>query len=605
MAQGIGQSNSAADDPGAEYQRRLEAHKREAERRQRRHIFIGNTRLILAVVAAAILWMAVSQHWMSAAWVAAPVTGFIVLAVIHERVLRERDRSVRAVRFYRRAIDRLNDQWAGNGESGERFCDDTHVYSSDLDLFGKGSLFELLSIARTRAGEETLARWLTEPAGLEEIRARQQAIEELRGRLDLREDLALLGEEVRSGIDAQALPKWAASPPLLDSTWARILAASLAVVTLASFLGWVSFGLTARMFFLSLGLDAILGLVFRKRVLRVVAEVEEPAHDLALLAQVLHRLEQERFVSPKLAGLRQALDTRGWPPSRRIANLGRLMELLDSRDHLVVRLIGPPLLWTTQLAFAIEAWRKFTGTAVGRWMGAVGEIGALISLAGYAYEHPDDPFPEFVEGVALFEAEAMGHPLIPKVRSVRNDLKLGGGLSVLMVSGSNMSGKSTLLRTVGINVVLAMTGAPVRARRLRLSPLSVGASIKALDSLQAGSSRFFTQITRLRQLLDLAAGPIPLLFLLDELLHGTNSHDRRIGAEAVVGSLVKRGAVGLVTTHDLALATIVDSLSPHGANIHFQDHLESGVMMFDYKLQPGVVEKSNALELMRSVGLEI
>jgi DNA mismatch repair ATPase MutS len=172
-----------------------------------------------------------------------------------------------------------------------------------------------------------------------------------------------------------------------------------------------------------------------------------------------------------------------------------------------------------------------------------------------------------------------------------------------VVSGSNMSGKSTLLRTIGTNTVLAQTGAPVRAKRLRLSPLSVGTSMRIHDSLQAGTSRFYAEITRLRQLVDLARGPSPLLFLLDEILHGTNSHDRRIGAETIVRGLVERGAVGLVTTHDLSLAQIADALAPRVANVHFEDHLEDGRMTFDYRMRPGVVRKSNALELMRAVGL--
>jgi len=595
----------AGADPVAEYRRRLEARRREVGRHQRQHIRLGNARLGVAAAAAVMAWMRFSQGWFSAWWLLAPLGVFIALAVVHERVLRRRDHCERAVRFYERGLDRLEDRWQGKGEAGERFNDDSHPYAADLDLFGKGSLFELLSIARTRAGEEALAAWLLEAAPPAEIRARQEAVEELRDRLDLREDLALLGEEVRSGIDAKALPRWGAEPPVFDVPWARTLAASLAAVTAASFAGWVAFDLTFRMFVVALALDALFGLVFRKRVLAVVQAVEEPARDLALLAQVLTRLEDERFRCPKLAALRAQLDTQGSPPSRRIASLNRLLELLDSRDHLLVRLIGPPLLWTSQLALAIEAWRKSTGPSVGRWISAVGEMGALISLAGYAYEHPGDPFPEIVEGPARFEGESVGHPLIPESRCVPNDLRLGPEVNVLMVSGSNMSGKSTLLRTVGVNAVLAMAGGPVRARRLRLSPLAVGASIKVVDSLQHGSSRFYTQITRLKQLLDMTAGPAPLLFLLDELLHGTNSHDRRIGAGAVVRSLIKRGAIGLVTTHDLALARIAEELAPRGANAHFEDHFEDGRISFDYRLRPGVVEKSNALDLMRSVGLEL
>jgi DNA mismatch repair ATPase MutS len=243
---------------------------------------------------------------------------------------------------------------------------------------------------------------------------------------------------------------------------------------------------------------------------------------------------------------------------------------------------------------------------------------ALCSLASHAFEHPADPFPEFVGQTLssvnqatepLLEAEGIGHPLIEESRVVRNDVRIGGaspaGPRVLVVSGSNMSGKSTLLRTLGVNAVLALAGAPVRARRLRMSPLAVGASIRVTDSLQGGVSRFYAEILRLRQILDETARPLPVLFLIDEFLHGTNSHDRRIGAEALVRGLVERGAIGLVTTHDLALADIAVTLGDRAANVHFEDRIVDGGIVFDYVMRPGVVRKSNAIELMRSVGLEI
>ena len=225
--------------------------------------------------------------------------------------------------------------------------------------------------------------------------------------------------------------------------------------------------------------------------------------------------------------------------------------------------------------------------------------------ASHAFEHPRDPFPEFTEESPLIEAEEIGHPLIPESKLVRNSVSLGGSLRLLVVSGSNMSGKSTLLRTVGINAVLAQAGAPVCARRLRLSRLALGASIRTLDSLQDGTSRFYAEIRRLHQIMELTAGPLPVLFLLDELLHGTNSHDRRIGAEAIVRGWAERAVIGLVTTHDLALAQVAEALAARAANVHFEDQFENGRMTFDYRLHAGVVEKSNALELMRSVGLEV
>jgi DNA mismatch repair ATPase MutS len=198
------------------------------------------------------------------------------------------------------------------------------------------------------------------------------------------------------------------------------------------------------------------------------------------------------------------------------------------------------------------------------------------------------------------------HPLLPASIAVANDVRLGDPApSVLVVSGSNMSGKSTLLRAVGVNAVLALAGAPVRATRLELSPLAVGATIRVEDSLREGHSRFYTEILRIRDIITAARGPIPVLFLLDEILHGTNSHDRRIGAEAIVRSLVAAHAIGLVTTHDLALTQLTATLGARAANVHFEDRIEDGKMRFDYRMREGVVERSNALALMRAVGLDV
>ena len=263
------------------------------------------------------------------------------------------------------------------------------------------------------------------------------------------------------------------------------------------------------------------------------------------------------------------------------------------------------LLLGTQFAFAVERWRQTCGEGIERWLETVGTIEALSSLAGYAFEHPADPLPEITDDGPCFDGAAVGHPLLPEATCVRNDVRLGDGLQLLLVSGSNMSGKSTLLRTVGVNVVLALAGGPVRAARLRLSPLSVGASMRVTDSLQEGLSHFYAEIKRLAAIVDIGAGSPTLLFLLDEILHGTNSHDRRIGAEALIRNLIDQGSVGMVTTHDLALAKIAEDLSSRAVNVHFEDHLEGDRVAFDYQLRPGVVRKGNALELMRSIGLEV
>jgi DNA mismatch repair ATPase MutS len=335
---------------------------------------------------------------------------------------------------------------------------------------------------------------------------------------------------------------------------------------------------------------------------------------LTTIVSVMAAVERERFQAPSLQHLAEALRVQGQPPSVRVAKLQRRVALLEARRNQFMALLLAPFQWSTQLALAIEGWRRSDGPSVSAWMQAVGTLDALLALATFAYEHPDYPFPEVRDdggdkgdgATPLYDAQGLGHPLLPSAQRVVNDVALGGTRRLLIVSGSNMSGKSTLLRSVGINAVLALAGAPVCARALILSPLQVGATLRVNDSLQEGKSRFYAELTRLKQIVDRAGGQPPLLFLLDEILHGTNSHDRRIGAEAVVRGLVARGAIGLVTTHDLALTEVADRLADGAAtNVHFEDHLENGVMTFDYAMKPGVVRKSNALALMRAVGLDV
>ena len=611
-------------DPRSVYTKLLAERRADIAQRERRHRMLGYIRLGVVGCGLVMVWIALATSAFSIAWVLIPIGVFAALLVVHERLLQQAERRRRAVRFFENGLARLDGKWAGTGETGDSYINAEHPYAMDLDLFGKGSLFELLCTARTHVGADTLARWLLHPAPPDAVLARQEAVTELRPRLDLREDLAILGENARTGVDPTALAAWGEGPVLLGPPHLRILLWVLTVVGLLGFaaaltLGLRSVGLVQLSerssillrdgFLLALVINGVF--LYRKRhaIDAVVAAVEEAAHGVGLLSEVLVRLEKEQFQSPMLAALRASLDSEGEPPSRRIARLNRVVEYLDSRDNVFVRVAEIFVLWTSHWALGAENWRRHSGKAVRRWITAAGEMEALCSLASHAFDHPEDPFPEFSTDSPHLEAEAIGHPLIPEDRVVRNNIRIGGiepaGPRVLIVSGSNMSGKSTMLRTLGINAVLAQAGAPVRAKRLCMSPLSVGASIRLTDSLQGGVSRFYAEILRLRQILDLTRQSPPALFLIDEFLHGTNSHDRRIGAEALVRSLVERGAIGLITTHDLALADIADTLGDKAANVHFEDQIENGQIRFDYVMRPGVVRKSNAIELMRSVGLEI
>lgn len=595
----------AAPTARAEYTRRLEVYRAAEAKQNVLEQLVGTARVAVAVVGAVMLYFVFGAGWLHVAWLALPVASFVVLIVRHEGVARAIRRARHGQAFYERGLARLDGRWAGTGQPGDRFRDDNHPYALDLDLFGKGSLFELLSTARLRTGEDVLASWLLGPAEPDEVRARQAAVADLCPRFQMRESLALLAADMPVGVDLQGLVHWGATPCLTFSRGVRIIAFVLPALGLVTLLGWLASQLPLTPFLAVVAAELGFTMWFGPRVQQVLAPVERRARDLQLFAAILARLEREDFQAPRLRELQQGLYRAGLPPSGQIARLHYLIELLNSRRNQLFAPLAALLLWTTHLAYALESWRRVSGPAIARWLEAVADFEALCALAAFAYENPADPFPEIVAEGPCFEGEGLGHPLLPAADFVRNDVSLGGTRRLLVVSGSNMSGKSTFLRSVGINAVLALAGAPVRARRLRLSPLAVGATLRIQDSLQAGRSRFYAEITRVRQLADLSRGPRPLLFLLDELFHGTNSHDRRTGAEAVVRGLVARQAIGLITTHDLALTDIADRLSPQAENVHFADDFNDGAMTFDFRLRPGVVRNSNALALMRSIGLEV
>ena len=590
-------------DPRAEHDRRLRELAVQIANGERRHLVVSNFRLVVFAIAAFIAWLAFAPNLVSPAWLWLPALAFVVLLVMHARILNANDRVVRARSYYERGVTRIDGTWAGTGPDGVRFIAD-HPYARDLDLFGPGSLFQLIDTARTEAGEDTLADWLRTPASPDEVLARQQAVAELRDRPEFREALAVLASEAhvsRTG----ALTTWAAAVPVgLGAVHAVVFAvcAVVSAVLVAAMFAGVVPGLPVT------GWLAVAGgvaLAHRQRVWQVLRRVDAAADDLSLLEALLARLEQDRFTSSKLSMLRVALDGHTRPS----ALLRRLRHYISARDAIrneLVRPFGLLLFVRSQAAVAIDRWHQAHRASLTAWIAAIGEFEALASMATYAYEHPHDPFPSLESGGTLFDGVAVGHPLIHEARAVRNDVLLGSvSPRVLIVSGSNMSGKSTLLRAVGANAVLALAGAPVRAERITMSVLAIGATITVGDSLQQGHSRFYSEILKIRDIVSLTRGPAPVLFLLDEILHGTNSHDRKIGAQAIVRALVDAGAIGLVTTHDLALTELAADGSAHAKNVHFEDYIDDGRMRFDYRMRDGVVERSNAIELMRAVGLSV
>ncbi len=594
--------------PHAEYTQRLAARKQTVAAKDALHKQIGNAKLATVIVTIVLLWLSLKDEVISAYWLAIPIVVYASLAVAHEFALRTLAHARTAVAFYERSLARMEDRWAGTGATGERFRNPKHVYADDLDLFGTGCLFELLSTARLPMGEERLAQWLSAASPVPEIHERQTVIVELRDKLDLREELAPLGEDLKVRLDPRSLENWAEAPRLLPAGAWRIVSALLAISAAATTIYLLA---TLRLWPLAvvLALEVIVLLWLRIRAEKVVSTLACNAEGLGLFADILQRLEREPFASPRLQGFATELKTRPRAASQSVRQLANIVYWIDAREDLLGRLLELPMLYTIQCAFAAEAWCKRHGGKLRTWVDIAAEMEALLSLASYSYEHPDDPFPEFVEEIpnapAIFLGEELGHPLIPSAECVRNTVRLDPQSRVLLVSGSNMSGKSTYLRTAGINAVLALAGAPIRGKSLRMTPILLGTSIRRVDSLQEHRSSFYTEILRIRDVFELAEGSARVLFLFDELLEGTNSNDRRIGSQGLLRALLDRDAMGIVTTHDLALTEIAQVLPNAVRNVHFQDYVEEGKMRFDHKLRDGVVAKSNALELMRLIGLRV
>ena len=621
-------AGSVQAGPLEEYQRRLKAREEQASKLKASHLWLGWLRLATVVLFLGVAWFTIFLSEGPRWCVAIPVVLFVALGVWQGSVSRRLSTAQRAAEIYRRGIARIEDRWIGqevretSGLSADvRARLAASLYAGDLDVVGRGGMFELLCRARTRMGEETLLTWLLESAEVPEVLRRQMAVEELRGRVDLRERMGVAGETAAVGVQAEALRVWAAAEDVLTQRWMpwvagvlavlfAILAATRVWMWLGGSLGRLGFVTTSDVVGVLLVVWVVEKLVrrpFEKRITAVLDGTDAAVKNMQLLASLLEVMEAETFASERLLEIKQKLASHSAAGSVAIGKLGKLGQWRDSMDNLIVKGLNLPLMYSVQVAWAIQRWRRQHGAAVPLWIEAVAEMEALNSLAMYAYEHPADVFPEFVRDGACVDAEEMGHPLIAAAKCVRNSLQIGGETRVLLISGSNMSGKRTLMRTLGVNTVLAMCGAPVRAKSFRLTPLKIGASLLLNDSLQEGHSRFYAEIEKLGRICSLAEsrGEFEVLFLLDELLQGTNSKDRLVGAEGVVRALVEAGAIGMVTTHDLALAEMVGL--PQGAmkNMHFQDQIVDGQMRFDFTLREGMAMKSNGVELMRLIGLKV
>ncbi len=622
--------DARSGSPAEEYGARLARWAAEDARLGGRADRLAGVRLGTFLVGGALaLWIMVERPtWWPALVV--PVAVFAVAVVLHHRAAVEARRARALHGHYARGVDRLEERWPGTGPDGAALLADEDRFGHDLDLFGTGSLFQRLATCATSLGHDRLADQLTRPATRDEILARQAAVAELAPDLALREELAVLAaspdDAGASSVGRDAPPvarARAASSPLpvrpdalaawgADTTetpragLVRGTSWVLGGLGVVAAVGWATSTLPVWTLSLVVLLDLGFGRLVGGLLGRQGADVVRAGAGLEWLAGLLRHLEDGGHEAPALRELRARLESEGALPSQRVGELVRLVDGLEaSRRNAFYALFAFLTQAPVRTALALDDWRRAHGPRVAEWLDVAGRFEALVALATYAYERPQDVVPEVVEGAPRFRATGLGHPLIPDERCVRNDLRLDDGLRLVLLSGSNMSGKSTLLRAVGLNLCLARAGAPVKATSLELTPLALAASIRIEDNLREGTSHFYAEIKRLRLIDEMIDGDVPVLYLLDEVLHGTNSDDRLAGTDAVIRKFVARGALGMVTTHDLALAAIADELGEVARNVHLEDSLVDGEMTFDYTLRDGVVTRGNALPLMRSLGLDV
>jgi hypothetical protein len=604
-------------DARAAYEKGKEERTREVAAREGSSRSLGALRLVvfagMIVLVGAIIWVPLP----STAWLGelALVLGFATLVVIHARVEGQKQRARAGLRFHERGLARLDGKWIESPSKGERFKNVDHPYTDDVDVFGHASLFQLLDTTETRFGEERLAAQLSRTtlgAWPVDIAAQQEAVRDLAPRIAFRERLSALGSLLGAEKpDPRPFLEWAEGKPTVPHGPAIVWGARILPMVVVALLAAVPIFPQAKPAAIALiVLELVVMLVLRGQVSKIAAVVSAREAGMVRYAEMLEAIETEKLEAPLLKRLQSRLAASGSSATTEMRALGRVVAFLDARNNEVFRfLIGPLLLWDLNCVVALERWRERTGKGARAWFEVLGEVEALASLAAFAFDRPDHAWPKLASSPS-FEAKGLGHPMIPADRRVDNDVALEGPGHGLIVTGSNMSGKSTLLRAMGINAVLALAGAPVCAKELSIGQVRVATSMRIRDSLEQGVSHFYAELQKLKRVLDMSKEGGTVMFLLDEILHGTNSRERIIGARAIIKELLARGAMGAVSTHDLGISDLEQEIAKQPGevsveNVHFEEQVEGDKMTFDYRLRSGIVQSSNALRLMKLVGIDV
>lgn len=535
----------------------------------------------------------------------AALGAYVALAITHGGVLRAVSYAQALLDLNRRGIARIDDAWHDFPRTGASLASPEHLYAADLNVVGRASLFQRLDETGTTLGEAKLAAWLlTLPASAEVVRERQACARELAKLLDFRQRLILEARVASAAkVDPEPFIQWASSPSHLDGfRWAYVVAHVLPPLTIAA--GLMAAATDVSGLYFGVGLLAQIAVVFatRTRMAKVWAALSNSEQGFVRFEDTFAAIDGQSFTTLALVRARGAPEAS---VSRRLARFAYLLGFAELRHSGQMHpIINALCLWDIHFLFRLDAWREAHGKEARGWFEMLAHFEAWSALGGWAFEHPADAYPNVDDGDVHFVATQLGHPLL--AHSVRNDVTLTGPGYALIITGSNMSGKTTLLRAVGLNHVMALAGLPVCATSLSTSLAQTLISMRVSDSLERGVSYFYAEVLRVRSVLNAArSNPKRCLFLLDELFMGTNTRERQVASVALLFALLDSGAAGAVATHDLALCDVATDRPTTVRNVHFQDSLVGGEMTFDYRMRDGVVETTNALEVLRRAGVEL
>ena len=532
--------------------------------------------------------------------------GFPLLIRYHNRLRAHKDQLLTLKSINENELKRLNFELA-DFDQGNNFQQPTHPYSGDLDVFGEHSLFQLINRSATQQGKSMLAQWLLHPAEKAEVTARQQAVQELMNLTEWRQNFQAYGPQQPDQRESTTtLLAWMRESPALPR---RALYTGLCYgLALLAVVAIVLYFTTALPGYVVALVLAVNGTILWGTAGVAADTHRKTTHSVAALhayQNMLVSLEQQTFDAARLQQIQKKISHDGVYASREISQLRYILDNFNSRGNMFYHILNVVLMLDVFWLLRADGWKAQLYGDVAQWFDAVSEAEAFSSIASFAFAHPVFTFPTISDQQFCLHAQGMGHCLIPPKQRVANDFATEDRGTITIITGSNMSGKSTFLRTVGVNVVLALSGAPVCAERFEVSAMQLFTSMRTQDSLEENVSSFYAELRRLRQLLDMLKAPErAVLFMLDEILKGTNSKDRHHGATSLIKQLSKLAATGFVSTHDLELGKLEEVL-PNVKNYSFTSTIEQDEICFDYTLRQGVCQSFNASKLMEKMGIAI